>query len=57
MKVVDKLSDVRNIKKIKGFKNLYRIRLGEYRIGIEYRNSKVVFIRFLLRKDIYKYFP
>ena len=44
-------------KKLKGYKNLWRIRIGDYRIGLEYRNSKVIFRRILLRKDIYKYFP
>ena len=29
------LKDVKNLKKLSGFKNYYRIRLGDYRIGIE----------------------
>ena len=57
MKKLDSLSDLPNVKKLKGFKYFYRIRIGDYRIGIEYKNSKVVFKRFLLRKDIYRYFP
>jgi mRNA interferase RelE/StbE len=57
VKASDNLADIKNIKKLKGAKNFYRIRLGDYRIGIEINNTKVAFIRFLLRKDIYKYFP
>ena len=57
MKLVNSLSDIPNVKKLKGFKNYYRIRIGDYRIGIEYVNSTVIFKRFLSRKDIYKFFP
>ncbi len=46
-----------NIKKIKGFKNSFRIRLGNYRIGIRIELETVIFVRVLHRKDIYKYFP
>jgi len=51
------LTSVPQIKKLKGYKTFYRIRVGEYRIGIEYRDKTIVFWRVLLRKDIYKYFP
>jgi mRNA interferase RelE/StbE len=43
--------------KLKGYKNFYRARFGEYRIGVRYSNGKVIFERVLHRKDIYKYFP
>ncbi len=49
---------VPNIKKMKGFKTYFRIRVGNYRIGLELENSDTV--RFLIiahRKDIYKLFP
>lgn len=29
------LINIRNIKKLTGYKNYYRIRIGDYRIGIE----------------------
>lgn len=53
------LSDIQNIniKKIKGYEDYYRIRLGNYRIGIKLEGDKVIFVRILHRKDIYKYFP
>ena len=28
------LSEIKNLKKLKGHKNIYRIRMGDYRIGI-----------------------
>ena len=53
------LSDIQNIniKKIKGYEDYYRIRSGNYRIGIKLEGDKVIFVRILHRKDIYKYFP
>jgi mRNA interferase RelE/StbE len=35
----------------------YRIRLGDYRVGLKIENNTVCFVRFLHRKDIYRYFP
>jgi mRNA interferase RelE/StbE len=35
----------------------YRIRLGTWRIGVEYIHPKVIVIRILARGEIYKYFP
>ena len=51
----ESLAAVSNIKKLKSEGNYYRIRVGDYRIGIANRET-VVFIRFLHRKEIYKYF-
>lgn len=52
------LQDVANLSKLKGKKSsYYRIRIGDYRIGLRLRDKTVIFVRFLHRKDIYKYFP
>ncbi len=51
------LSEVGNIKKIKGETNYYRIRVGNHRIGIKFEGNTVSFIRVLHRKEIYRYFP
>jgi mRNA interferase RelE/StbE len=51
------IHQIPNVKKIKGFKNSFRIRFGNYRIGIRIELETVIFIRVLHRKDIYKYFP
>ncbi len=53
----EKLTEVRNIKKLKGEENYYRIRLGDYRLGIKVNDSVVSFVRILHRKEIYRYFP
>ena len=49
--------EMHHLKKLKAYKSYFRIRLGEYRMGIEVVEDKIIFVRFLHRKDIYKYFP
>ncbi len=51
------IQSVINIKKLKGSNKFYRIRVGDYRIGLLINKNIVEFIRCLHRKDIYKYFP
>jgi mRNA interferase RelE/StbE len=33
------LDQITNLKKLKGFKNIYRIRVGDYRIGLYYERG------------------
>lgn len=49
--------EIKNLKKMTGYKNYYRIRVGSYRIGIKIVNATVIFSVFAHRKDIYKHFP
>ncbi|MBI2304124.1 MAG: type II toxin-antitoxin system RelE/ParE family toxin [Chloroflexi bacterium] len=51
------LRDITNLKKLKGGSNYYRIRVGEYRVGIIVEGDEVSFVRCLSRKEIYRYFP
>ncbi len=51
------LSEINNLKKLKGGGNYYRLRVGDYRIGIALTDDTAIFVRFLNRKDIYKHFP
>ena len=51
------ISDISGVKKLKGFKGAYRIRVGDYRLGIFVSKNKAQFARFVHRKDIYKLFP
>jgi len=51
------LISLENVKKLKGAENYYRIRLGDYRVGIILEKETLIFVRFLHRKDIYRYFP
>ena len=51
------LQEVTSIKKLKGGRNYYRIRVGEYRIGVIIEGDEISFVRCLDRKEIYRYFP
>jgi mRNA interferase RelE/StbE len=51
------LVEMSNLKKLKGGGNYFRLRIGDYRLGIALEDDTVVFVRFLNRKEIYKYFP
>ena len=57
VKQAKSLSDISNLKKLKGSGDYYRIRVGDYRFGIAVAGENVIFVRFLNRKEIYKYFP
>ena len=51
------LGDIPNLKKLKGYKNYYRIRFGNYRAGIRVQDDTLLFERLLHRRDIYKFYP
>ena len=57
IKESDSLRDFSNIKKLTGFSNAYRLRVGNIRIGVFWENNVVQFARVAHRKDIYKIFP
>ena len=50
--------DAPSIKKMKGYHDYYRIRIGDYRIGCKVeKEGMVIFYRVKSRSDIYKVFP
>lgn len=51
------LREVGDVKKMHGRAPFYRIRVGNYRVGVATEGGVVVMVRFLPRKDIYRYFP
>jgi mRNA interferase RelE/StbE len=51
------LSRIGDIKKLKGHASAFRIKIGDYRLGFFFENDHVILVRFLNRKDIYKFFP
>jgi len=57
MERVNSLEEIPGIKKLKGHKSAYRVRLGDYRLGFFFENSTILLARFLHRKDIYRIFP
>ena len=51
------LQSISGIKKLKGHKDCYRIRIGNYRLGLLLQGKTVWLARLMPRKDIYKFFP
>lgn len=51
------LKEISGIKKLSGAGSFYRIRIGEYRIGLAVEAAEVEFVRCLHRREIYRYFP
>jgi len=51
------LSELPNLTKLSGASSLYRVRVGDYRIGVAVEGDKVEFVRCLHRRDIYRHFP
>ena len=46
-----------DIKAMTGFKNYYRLRLGDYRMGFKKEKGIIIFMRVKHRKEIHRYFP
>ena len=57
IKKANKIQEISKMVKLKGYKNAYRIKIGEYRLGAFIEGDIVELARFLPRRDIYKYFP
>jgi mRNA interferase RelE/StbE len=51
------LAEIPNLKKLQGFKNIYRIRIRDYRVGLIIEKKTIELARILHRKDIYNKFP
>jgi mRNA interferase RelE/StbE len=57
---IEKLSDIRSInglEKLTGQKGFYKIRFGDYRVGIEITKTQFILHRVMNRKEIYRFFP
>ncbi len=57
VKDATKITKIKNLRKLKGYDSYFRIKVSNYRIGIDHTDDSIIFVRFLHRKDIYKYFP
>ena len=53
----DSVYKIKNLKKLTGYDTYYRIRIGDYRLGIKVDGETVYFVVIEHRKDIYKGFP
>jgi len=53
----ESLDDIPNVKKLTAKGSFYRIRIGDYRIGIIAKGDLISFIRVLHRREMYRNFP
>lgn len=51
------LNDLPSRKKLKSEDKYFRLKIGDYRLGFALEGDTIIFVRFLHRKDIYKFFP
>ena len=57
LETAESLSEIHNLKKLKGHPIAWRIRIGDYRLGLFAENQVLELARFVHRKGIYKVFP
>ncbi|HET9135597.1 MAG TPA: type II toxin-antitoxin system RelE/ParE family toxin [Candidatus Kapabacteria bacterium] len=50
------LSDIVNVKKLKGYKNAYRIRIKEYRVGFYFENGSLSSHEYYIEKKFTELF-
>ena len=51
------LRDITDVKPMTGYQNRYRVRIGDYRVGIERQGNAIELMRVLHRREFYRYFP
>ena len=51
------LQNIVNLKKMKGHQTAYRIKMGDYRVGLFFEEGTIIFAYLAHRKDIYNRFP
>lgn len=57
VEAADSISTINNLKKLKAEGSYFRIRSGNYRLGLTIDGDTVTFVRVLHRSEIYRYFP
>jgi mRNA-degrading endonuclease RelE of RelBE toxin-antitoxin system len=55
----EKLSDIKGLEKLVSHEGCYKIRAGDYRVGIQidFERGLILCCRVLHRKEIYRYYP
>ena len=57
LKAAPTIGDVRGVRRMTGAGEHYRIRIGDYRLGITMDGDSAMLRRFLPRSEIYRHFP
>ncbi len=51
------VGEIKSIKRLSGHQNYYRIRIGDWRIGLKVEADTIQFVRCLNRREVYRFFP
>lgn len=51
------LDEITNLKKLKGNEGYFRVRIGDYRLGLFLDGETILFVRIIHRREFYRYFP
>ncbi len=54
---INSLEEIPDIKAMRGYNGRYRIRINDYRVGIEVNGDVIEVMRVLHRREFYRYFP
>ena len=54
---INSVGEIGKAEKMHGYDGFYKIRFGDYRVGLFHNGKKVELKRVLNRKEIYRYFP
>lgn len=57
LEAINTLEEIPDIKAMRGYAGRYRIRIGDYRVGIEVNGDVIEVMRVLHRREFYRYFP
>jgi mRNA interferase RelE/StbE len=57
IEAAEALEAAANLKKLKGEDGYFRVRIGDYRVGLYLEGDTVLFVRILHRREFYRYFP
>ena len=56
-KSAESAGGIKGLNIMRDYESCHRINLGDYRIGIQLQMGKLIFVRLIHRKDMYRYFP
>jgi mRNA interferase RelE/StbE len=57
VEATDDPKEIADLKKLKAEGSYFRIRVGNYRIGLKIEKDTAIFVRLLDRREIYRHFP
>ncbi len=57
VELAETITELTNLKQLKAEGRYYRIRIGDYRLGLTIENNQITFVRVLHRREIYRFFP